>query len=439
MNDRARETELAPARVLAVDDHRTFTDLVGVALADEPDLEYVGAAHDRAEARRLVSERQPDVVLDAFGFFERADRRPAGRPSRAPGRGAHRPRRRHRDASAAAAVGVCALLAKDGSLPDLLAGLRGARLGGLVVHPELLRTLVVAEAEPGQPARSRCAHAPRAVGPAAARGRTPRRCDRQGPRRARSAPAGTRPCGALQAGGPLPARGRGRGRDARTGRCTASPVRTPSSSRRGRGRIGAALLAPALRGLQHGRGPSADPGDPRRGPADREGTRHRRRSTARDRDREAVGGPARRRRGAGRGDRAAPSCRRSWTTACRTVPCDTSRSGTRRVASSGPTGPSWWDAGTDFPGRSAPCSGRPAPRRSSPSSPAARTAWSARKGRCLRCTPGPSTPTASPWSSALPGHRADGGERPHDRAGVRPRDRGISGCGPRWPCRWPCR
>lgn len=154
MNDRARETGPAPARVLAVDDHRTFTDLVGVALADEPDLEYVGAAHDRAEARRLVRERQPDIVLMDVnlgkddGLALTADLL------------ADHPELRvvvltaHGDATVmrrAAAVGVCALLAKDGSLPDLLAGLRGARLGGLVVHPELLRTLVVAEPEPARP------------------------------------------------------------------------------------------------------------------------------------------------------------------------------------------------------------------------------------------------------------------------------------------------
>lgn len=48
----------------------------------------------------------------------------------------------------AADAGACALLPKDGSLPDMLAALRGARRGGLVVHPALLRTLVAS-----QPAR----------------------------------------------------------------------------------------------------------------------------------------------------------------------------------------------------------------------------------------------------------------------------------------------
>ena len=46
----------------------------------------------------------------------------------------------HADGAAmrrAAAAGACALLPKDGSLPDLLNGLRSARPGGFVVHPTL--------------------------------------------------------------------------------------------------------------------------------------------------------------------------------------------------------------------------------------------------------------------------------------------------------------
>lgn len=143
------------ARVLVVDDHRTFTDLIGLALRSEPDLECVGAAHDVGQARAMVAALQPDlvlmdvnlgeddgldlaaellcddeelqvVVLTAFGD--------AGVMRRA------------------AAAGASALLPKDGSLPDLLGGLRRARRGGLEVHPELLRTLVTEEARsPEQP------------------------------------------------------------------------------------------------------------------------------------------------------------------------------------------------------------------------------------------------------------------------------------------------
>lgn len=140
------------ARVLVVDDHRTFTDLVALALAGEPDLECVGAAHDGEVARRMVAEVHPDLVLmdvnlgDADGLeltAELLEEHPelVVVVLTAFGDGAIMRR--------AAMVGASALLPKDGSLPDLLTGLRGARKGGLVVHPELLQALVTED-----PARS---------------------------------------------------------------------------------------------------------------------------------------------------------------------------------------------------------------------------------------------------------------------------------------------
>ena len=154
MDERAVDTSPEPTRVLMVDDHRTFTDLVGVALAGEPDLEFLGAAHDRAEARRLVGELQPDIVVmdvnlgDEDGLELSADLLSDDPELRVVVLTAHGDARVMRRA---AAVGACALLAKDGSLPELLAGLRGAKRGGLVVHPELLRTLVVSDEEPTGP------------------------------------------------------------------------------------------------------------------------------------------------------------------------------------------------------------------------------------------------------------------------------------------------
>src|SRR5689334_4531718 len=51
------------ARVLLVDDHRTFTDLLELALRGETDLEFVGAAHRAAEAEAMVRTLRPDVVV----------------------------------------------------------------------------------------------------------------------------------------------------------------------------------------------------------------------------------------------------------------------------------------------------------------------------------------------------------------------------------------
>jgi DNA-binding NarL/FixJ family response regulator len=134
-----------PHRVLLVDDHRTFTDLVGLALSQEPDLECVGAAQDGAEARRLVAETRPDTVLMDVnlgpdnGLDVAAELLENDRELRVVVLTAHGDAAMMRRA---AAIGASALLPKDGSLPELLAGLRGARRGGLVVHPELLRSLV---------------------------------------------------------------------------------------------------------------------------------------------------------------------------------------------------------------------------------------------------------------------------------------------------------
>src|SRR5688500_8737818 len=55
--------EADTVRVLVVDDHCTFAELVVVALALEQDLDCVGAAHDADGARRMTRELGPDVIL----------------------------------------------------------------------------------------------------------------------------------------------------------------------------------------------------------------------------------------------------------------------------------------------------------------------------------------------------------------------------------------
>ncbi|MGG5260459.1 response regulator transcription factor [Phycicoccus avicenniae] len=132
-------------RVLVVDDHRTFTDLLGRAIAAEPDLAWVGAAHtvedalhqtralaphavvmdvqvgpgDGLEATRSLVTEHPDlrvVVLTAFATQSLMHR--------------------------AVDVGAHALLPKDGGLDDLLAALREDGRDGFQVHPTLLRRLL---------------------------------------------------------------------------------------------------------------------------------------------------------------------------------------------------------------------------------------------------------------------------------------------------------
>lgn len=143
----------APMRVLVVDDHRTFTDLVCLALGGEADLVCVGTAHTAEEALAAVAHEEPDVVLmdvelGVDNGLDLTARLVAARPAlRVVVLTAHA------DAAVmrrAAVVGACALLPKDGSLPDLLEGLRQARRGELHVHPVLLRTLMADQDHTGQ-------------------------------------------------------------------------------------------------------------------------------------------------------------------------------------------------------------------------------------------------------------------------------------------------
>lgn len=137
-------------RVLIVDDHRTFTDLVALALAGEPDLDCVATAHSVADARLQVAHHAPDLVLmdvdlgdgdgDGLDLTEELLRLdPTLLVVVLTAYGHPQVLRR------AAAVGACALLPKGGSLPDLLRGMREARHGDLFVHAGLLRSLVVVD------------------------------------------------------------------------------------------------------------------------------------------------------------------------------------------------------------------------------------------------------------------------------------------------------
>lgn len=159
----SRRSPAAPGRpdmVLVVDDHKTFTDLVSMALDAEPDLECVGAAHNADEARALAALHQPDVVLMDVNLksedgLDLAAEMLGARPDlRVVVLTAHGDRQ---VMQRAANVGACALLPKDGSLPDLLDSLRRARPGAFAVHPALLHSLVVEEPKTQGP------QAPRAV------------------------------------------------------------------------------------------------------------------------------------------------------------------------------------------------------------------------------------------------------------------------------------
>jgi ActR/RegA family two-component response regulator len=144
-------------RILIVDDHTTFADLLAGALDREPDLRSVGAAKSVASAVTMFKETRPDVVLmdlhlpDGSGLnaaerilSETPDARIVmltGDPSPAALREAAR-------------MGICGFLPKDGALGLMLDTLRHARAGNMIVHPMLVAKLgstsTLAAALPGK-------------------------------------------------------------------------------------------------------------------------------------------------------------------------------------------------------------------------------------------------------------------------------------------------
>ncbi|MHA7276891.1 response regulator transcription factor [Arthrobacter sp. Hz1] len=136
--------ELTQIRVLIVDDHATFAELLAQALAREPDLASVGFATSIGTAIRQFMLLRPDVVVMDYHLPD-GDGITAAEQilALAPNTrvimltGDPDPRALTR----AAGSGICAFLPKDGSLATLLETLRHARNGGMMVHPLLVTQL----------------------------------------------------------------------------------------------------------------------------------------------------------------------------------------------------------------------------------------------------------------------------------------------------------
>lgn len=131
-------------RVLVVDDHRTFAELLSRALDAEPDLESVGHAQNSAEAIRAVPRLRPDVVLmdlqlpDRDGISTTAELTRDFPDLKVLILTAHAGTE---EMARAGEAGASGFLAKDGSLTDVLDALRSARRGSVILPdglPDLL-------------------------------------------------------------------------------------------------------------------------------------------------------------------------------------------------------------------------------------------------------------------------------------------------------------
>jgi DNA-binding NarL/FixJ family response regulator len=137
---RSSPSVLEESRVLVVDDHLTFAELLARALDAEDDMACVGHARDADEAVRLVGQLRPDVVLmdlelpgrDGISVTaqltaEYPDLKVLILTAHA-GAG---------ELTRAGAAGACGFLAKDGSLDDVLDALRTAHRGSLMLSAQL--------------------------------------------------------------------------------------------------------------------------------------------------------------------------------------------------------------------------------------------------------------------------------------------------------------
>ncbi|HVQ18189.1 MAG TPA: response regulator transcription factor [Actinomycetes bacterium] len=138
-------------RVVVVDDHRTFAELLARALDAESDLECVGHAQDSGEAFAAVERLRPDVVLmdvhlpDRDGICTTAELVRSHPELKVLILTAHASLA---DIERAATAGASGFLAKDGSLIEVLEGLRTARRGSLILPDGLLARLsAVGESE----------------------------------------------------------------------------------------------------------------------------------------------------------------------------------------------------------------------------------------------------------------------------------------------------
>ena len=130
--------------VLVVDDHRTFADLLALALAGQPDLHCVGTAHSAEEGLALALSLQPDVVVVGVRLGSADGLEVTARlTAMSPGLRVIVLTAQATQALLERAVtaGACCLVPKNGSFQEVLSAVRSARRGGFVVHPALMRDI----------------------------------------------------------------------------------------------------------------------------------------------------------------------------------------------------------------------------------------------------------------------------------------------------------
>ena len=137
----APEAPGRPRRVLVVDDHVVFAELLSMAFDAEPGLECVGHAQSAEAAYRLVEELHPDVVTmdlqlpETDGLTATAHLVEQHPDLLVLILTAHAARGLVARVADSGAVGV---VPKDGSVANVLSAIRSARRGVLLLPPDLV-------------------------------------------------------------------------------------------------------------------------------------------------------------------------------------------------------------------------------------------------------------------------------------------------------------
>ena len=154
MSDAMIDHVAEPIGVMVVDDHRSFSESLQMAIDMQSDLTCVGIASSVGEAVALAAERPPDVVLMDFRL-----------PDNTGVEGTRQIKAMHPDArvviltghtdpeamAQAASQGACGFLPKERSLREILHAVRTAGEGGMLVEPSALASVLERISDHEQP------------------------------------------------------------------------------------------------------------------------------------------------------------------------------------------------------------------------------------------------------------------------------------------------
>ncbi|MGY1661623.1 response regulator transcription factor [Geodermatophilus sp. SYSU D00705] len=132
-----RRTGIDQIRVLVVDDHRTFAELLSGALASAG-MQAVGTAHSAAQAVAMAQDLQPDVVVMDIEMPRQDGLAATRRVREVAPRAVVAVVTAHRDPDwvvRAAQAGASAFIPKDGSLAEMIDVLSRVQAGQMLVAP----------------------------------------------------------------------------------------------------------------------------------------------------------------------------------------------------------------------------------------------------------------------------------------------------------------